>query len=69
MWWSGLGELEMDRTYGREEFGQDFVKNDFAIYGSWDGLDGCKTMPRGVGSFSTPGKPTSENSFFGPSRA
>ena len=37
---------------------------DFAIYGSWEGLDGCKMMPRGVGSFSTPGKPTSEKFMF-----
>ncbi len=34
------------------------------IYGSWEGLDGCKMMPWGVGSFSTPGEPTSESSCF-----
>ena len=35
----------------------------FLFYGSWEGLDMCKMMPLGVGSFSTPGKPTSENFF------
>ena len=29
----------------------------FALYGSWEALIGCKILPRGVGTISTPGKP------------
>ena len=34
---------------------------DFSLYGSWEPLDMCKSMPQGPLSFSTPGKPISEN--------
>jgi len=31
------------------------------MYGSWEALDGGKSMPQGPLSFSTPGKSISEN--------
>ncbi len=37
---------------------------DFSLYGSWEALDKCKSMPQGPLSFSTPGKPISENFIF-----
>ena len=41
----------------------------FGLYGSWEAGDGCKMMPQGVGSFSTPGKPNSGNCFLDMSRS
>ena len=36
----------------------------FGLYGSWEAGNGCKMMPRGVGTFSTPGQPIPGNSIF-----
>ena len=36
-------------------------QNDFLIYGRYGPLDMLKRLSRGVGTFSTPGKPHSEN--------
>ena len=37
-------------------------QTDFALYGSWEALDACKILPRGLGIISTPGKQHSKMS-------
>ena len=37
---------------------------DFAVYGRYGALDMIKTLSQGVGTFSTPAKPNSENFFL-----
>ena len=37
----------------------------FALYGSWEALDGCKILPRDVGIISTLADTFPENLFFG----
>ena len=39
-------------------------KKYFCVYGSWEALGSVKILPRGAPTFSTPGKPHSENFFF-----
>ena len=36
----------------------------FSLYGSWEPLDSLKILPRDVRTFSTIGRPHSENFFF-----
>ena len=45
-------ERELVRYYKRDMY----VFFYFALYGSWEALDGRKILPRGLGIISTPGK-------------